>query len=83
MLALKEIEKQLSEIRKGGFGRVAHNIEVLSTDEVYLRGYLHRLVFDDSENRNGFPPRVMEAILEIYKALPEKTEDIWSLTMLK
>lgn len=78
MILLKDIEQQLSEIRSGGFERIANNIELFSTDEVYLRDYLHSLVFDNRGNRLGFPKPVMKAIIEIYLKLPEQKGDAWS-----
>lgn len=85
MIALKDIEQQLSEIRSGGFERIANNIELFSSsvDEGYLRDYLHSLVFDNRGNRMGFPKNVMKAIFEIHQKLPEQKADVWSEVMLK
>lgn len=77
MIDLKDIEQQLSEIRSGGFDRIANNIELFSTEE-RLRDYLNSLVYDNRGNRSGFPWPVMKAIIGIYLKLPEQKRDIWS-----
>ena len=78
MIVLKDIEQQLSEIRSGGFDRIANNIELFSTEEGRLRDYLNSLMFDNRGNRSGFPIPVMKAIFEIYLRLPEQKGCFWS-----
>lgn len=55
----------ISQIREGGFERIADHIE-LKWDTYIIKDYLNNLILSNREDRQGFPQEVFDAILKLY-----------------
>lgn len=67
------------------FPRIGNRI-LLLWGTVELQNYLHTLIIDERGDRQGFPPPVIEAILQIYKdhekLIPDDDKDTWDKVVI-
>jgi hypothetical protein len=77
VLALgNKMKELLGEIIDSGYFDIAYRIHAIwGTPECPV--YLNKLLLQDRIDRQGFPERVIVALMELQQLIPEETVDIW------
>jgi|LakMenEpi03Aug12_release.lakeMendotaPanAssembly.Ray.scaffolds.fasta_scaffold3622515_1 hypothetical protein len=70
------MKELLGEIIDSGYFDIAYRIHAIwGTPECPV--YLNKLLLQDRIDRQGFPERVIVALMELQQLIPEETVDIW------
>jgi len=71
------VREPLGEIIDAGYFDIAKRIyEIWGEPE--CKNYLNKLLFQDRVDRQGFPDKVVIALMELQMLIPDEPNDIWS-----
>ncbi len=66
----------LGDIIDEGYATIAYRIGSI-WGEPECREYIEKLLLQDRISRQGFPEKVILALIDVQRLLPEETPDIW------
>lgn len=67
----------LGEIIDAGYFDIAYRIHAI-WGEPECTDYLNRLLLQDRVGRQGFPEKVIQALMDLQQLIPDKYVDIWT-----